>query len=225
MSAGRYASLQPCSIQWARSSVVEHHIGIVGAAGAITKTRILSLFKPCLTQFPPSPYKEKIRKSKMIGIISDTHDNIPNILKAVEIFKKNKVEFVIHCGDVVAPATIPYFSGLNMKFVFGNCDGDRTRIEEKCKEQGFEHHGRIIELKLKGKTIGVFHGDDILINDKMLRKGFDYYIHGHTHIPEDKTVGNTRILCPGGHYLGDPPSYKKIILLNLDNGKALFMDL
>lgn len=160
----------------------------------------------------------------MIGIISDTHDNVPNILKAVEIFKKNKVEFVIHCGDVVAPGTIKFFEGLNMKFVFGNCDGDRTLIEEKVKEHGWEHHGRIIELKAKEKSIGVFHGDDLLIWDKMLSKGYDYLIHGHTHIPEEKKVGKTRVLCPGGHFLGDPKEYNKVIILNLDNNKALFLD-
>ena len=30
----------------------------------------------------------------MIGIISDTHDNVPNIIKAVELFKEKNVEFV-----------------------------------------------------------------------------------------------------------------------------------
>ena len=164
----------------------------------------------------------------MIGIISDTHDNVPLILKAVELFKKNQVEFVIHCGDVVAPGTVKFFAGLKMKFIFGNCDGDRTLIEEKVKEQGWEHHGRVMELKLKAKdadkTIGVVHGDNLLINDKMMSKGFDYFIHGHTHQPEDKKQGKTRVLCPGGFFLGDPKDTNKIIILNLDNGKALLLD-
>jgi len=160
----------------------------------------------------------------MIGIISDTHDNIPNIKKAVEVFKKNQVEFVIHCGDIVAPATVKFFSGLNMKFIFGNCDGDRALIEEKVKEQGWEHHGRIMELKTKGKTTGVFHGDDLLVWDKMLNKGYDYLIHGHTHQPEDKKLSKTRVLCPGGHFLGDDKKTNQVIILNLDNDKALFID-
>lgn len=160
----------------------------------------------------------------MIGIISDTHDNVPNILKAVEIFKKNKIEFVIHCGDVISPSSVKLFAGLNMKFVFGNCDGDRTRIEEKVKEFGWEHHGRVMELKIKDKAIGVVHGDNLLVWDKMLNKGYDYLIHGHTHIPEDKKVNKTRILCPGGHYLGDDKKTNKVIILNLDNDKALFVD-
>jgi putative phosphoesterase len=163
----------------------------------------------------------------MIGIISDTHDNVINIKKAVDIFKKNNVEFVIHCGDIVAPGTIKFFEGAKMKFIFGNCDGDRALIEEKIKDHGFELHGRILELKIKDKTIGAFHGDDLLIWDKMINNGYDYLIHGHTHKPEDKKGGKdgkTRILCPGGHYLGDGKETNKVIILNLDNSKALFVD-
>lgn len=160
----------------------------------------------------------------MIGIISDTHDNVPNILKAVEIFKKNSVEFVIHCGDVISPSSVKLFAGLKMKFVFGNCDGDRANIEEKCREIGGEHYGKVMELKCEGKNIGVVHGENPLINDKMLSKELDYFIHGHTHVPEDKKAGKTRVLCPGGHYLGDPKDYQKIIILNVENDKVLFVD-
>ena len=160
----------------------------------------------------------------MIGIISDTHDNVPNIKKAVELFKKHKPEFVIHAGDIISPATVKFFDGLKMKFVFGNCDGDRLKIEEKVRNINGEHYGRIMELKINKKKLGVFHGDDILINDKMLRKGYDYFIHGHTHAPEDKKVKDTRVLCPGGHFLGDPPEYNKIILLDVEKDKVLFVD-
>lgn len=160
----------------------------------------------------------------MIGIISDTHDNVINIKKAVELFKKNKVEFVIHCGDVIAPATVKFFEGLDMKFIFGNCDGDRALIEEKVKEFGWEHHGRTMELKHSEKKIGVFHGDKLIIQDKMLGAGYDYYIHGHTHKPEDRMQGKTRILCPGGHYLGDDKETNKIIIIDIEKDKALFLD-
>jgi len=160
----------------------------------------------------------------MIGIISDTHDNVTNIKKAVELFKKNKVEFVIHAGDIVAPATIKFFEGLNMKFIFGNCDGDRALIEEFVKKFGWEHHGRTMELKHSGKKIGVFHGDNLIVQDKMLGAGYDYYIHGHTHTPEDCMHGKTRILCPGGHYLGDEKDTNKIMVLDVEKDKLFFLD-
>ena len=70
----------------------------------------------------------------IIGIISDTHDNIPNILKAVNIFKERKANLVLHLGDIVAPATIKFFNGLNMKFIMGNCDGDIDLIKKRIEE-------------------------------------------------------------------------------------------
>ena len=160
----------------------------------------------------------------VIGIISDTHDNVENIKKAVEIFKKHKVEFVIHAGDIVAPASVKYFKGLNMKFVFGNCDGDRHKIDEKVREINGQHYGRVMELKLKGKKLCVFHGDDIVKTDQLLGAEYDYFIHGHTHAPEDKMHNNTRVLCPGGHYLGDPSDYNKVIILDVEKDKVLFED-
>lgn len=159
----------------------------------------------------------------MIGIISDTHDNVPKIQKAVELFKKHKVEFVIHAGDIISPASVKFFKDLNMKFIFGNCDGDRNKIDEKVRDIDGQHYGRIMELKYKGKRIGVFHGDDILINDKMLSNDYDYYIHGHFHVPEDKKHKKTRVLCPGGFYLGDPEEDHKIILLNVEKDNVEFV--
>jgi putative phosphoesterase len=161
----------------------------------------------------------------LIGIISDTHDNVINIKKAVDLFKKNNVDFVIHAGDVVAPASLKYFEGLKMKLVFGNCDGDRELIEKKSKELGFEHHGRIMELNISKKKIIVFHGDKPEINEKIINSRPDYFIHGHTHIPEDKMINNTRVLCPGGHYLGNEKESNKIIILDVKKDNTTFIQL
>ena len=67
---------------------------------------------------------------KLIGIISDTHDNVANILKAVEIFKV-RAEMVIHLGDIIAPATIQFFKDLKIAFLKGNCDGDIELLKKK----------------------------------------------------------------------------------------------
>ena len=73
-----------------------------------------------------------------IGIISDTHDNLSQIKKAVEIFNQEKVELVLHAGDFVSPFTSLEFKNLNcpLKGVFGNNDGDKLFLREKFKEIG-----------------------------------------------------------------------------------------
>lgn len=40
-----------------------------------------------------------------IGILSDSHDNMPKLARAVELFNEEKVELVLHAGDLVSPIT------------------------------------------------------------------------------------------------------------------------
>lgn len=65
-----------------------------------------------------------------IGLISDTHDNIQNILKAVREFKSRCVDIVLHAGDFVSPVAIESFTGIKLVGVLGNNDTDipRTNI-------------------------------------------------------------------------------------------------
>jgi uncharacterized protein len=61
-----------------------------------------------------------------IWIISDTHDDIENVQRAIEIFNTEKVEYVIHAGDYIFPGIIIIeFRKLNAKLigVLGNNDG------------------------------------------------------------------------------------------------------
>ena len=75
-----------------------------------------------------------------IGIISDTHDDITNTNKAIDIFEHNKVEVVIHAGDMISPPVIKEFKRLTengVKFfgIFGNNDGEKVFEEESQKEE------------------------------------------------------------------------------------------
>ena len=39
----------------------------------------------------------------LVAIMSDSHDNIWNLRKAVEIIKNSQAGLLIHCGDFIAP--------------------------------------------------------------------------------------------------------------------------
>jgi uncharacterized protein len=62
-----------------------------------------------------------------IGIISDTHDDIENVRRAIGIFSKEEVLYVIHAGDYVFPGSVMEFKNLNARLigVLGNNDGER----------------------------------------------------------------------------------------------------
>lgn len=53
----------------------------------------------------------------IIGLISDTHDNLPMVEKAVKKLNQENVALVLHAGDYVAPFVIPKFKALNAHFL------------------------------------------------------------------------------------------------------------
>lgn len=159
----------------------------------------------------------------MIGVISDTHDNVVNIKKAVEKFKKAGVEFVIHCGDIVAPGTVRFFKGVKLKAALGNCEGDIETEKKKLEEIGGEYLGEIGEIKYRGKNICVYHGADPLKLEELINSGkYDYIFTGHTHKKRDERIGNTRVVNPGAHYYGAENS---IVFFDADKDEVRFVEL
>ena len=63
-----------------------------------------------------------------IGLTGDTHNNINNIAKICAIFNQEKVDFVVHTGDITLPKSLLAFKDLKCPLiaVLGNND-----IEEK----------------------------------------------------------------------------------------------
>ena len=137
-----------------------------------------------------------------IGVLSDTHDQYENILKAVEILNQEKVKLTIHCGDWISPFTLRFYKKLKspIKGVFGNNDGDRYYhlfLSKKLKLP-IEFDERILSLTLGGRKIFVYHGYYGEITDALITCGkYDAVFHGHTHVPINKLIGKTLSLNPG----------------------------
>ena len=158
----------------------------------------------------------------MIGIISDTHDNVPNILKAKEIFKQKKAELVLHAGDVIAPKTVTFFDGLIVWFVKGNADGDTEKIKMFAEKQNSKYLGEQAEFELEGKKFFLYHGTNPdKLREAIMSQKYDYVITGHTHEPFDKKEGKTRIINPGAHYY---MSSNTIVLLDIKKDSVEFIE-
>jgi putative phosphoesterase len=137
-----------------------------------------------------------------LGVLSDTHDQRVNILKAVDILNAHKVELVIHCGDWVSPFTLKYYDGLRcpIKGIFGNNDGDKFRHTQRAADAKAKiaYEERFLSLTLDGRKIAAFHGDYREITDALITCGkYDAVFHGHNHTAENKMVGKTLSLNPG----------------------------
>ena len=159
-----------------------------------------------------------------IGIISDTHDNLPQIKKAVKIFDQEKAELVLHAGDFVSPFTFLEFKNLNcpLKGVFGNNDGDKLYLQEKFKEIG-EIYPAPYETNIDHKIIIMLH-EEKLIDALAESQKYEIIIYGHTHRTDLRKIGKTLIINPGecGGWLTGKST---IALLNLANLEVRIINL
>jgi len=133
----------------------------------------------------------------MIGIMSDSHDNLDSIRKVVDFFNEAKVELVIHAGDMISPFTVNEIKNLNSDFkaVFGNNDGERDGLRHFFK--GICYHDDFQEIESHGKRICVIHGtNEDLVNALAKSGNYDIVIRGHTHKLEI-IEGKCMIINPG----------------------------
>ncbi len=134
----------------------------------------------------------------LIGIISDTHDHVPHITKAVSLFRNREVTHILHAGDFCSPFTVPLFEGYEMDAVFGNNDGDHFRLISKFREHGLNIHNEFYHTEIEGCRIALYHGTQPAITDALTKCGsYDLVISGHTHQVVNEMVGKTRMLNPG----------------------------
>lgn len=164
----------------------------------------------------------------MIGLIADTHDNLPLIDKAVTRLNEEKVEIVLHAGDYVAPFVVPRFKNLNAKLigVFGNNDGDREMLKKRFSEyEGLELRGNFAAITVEGLRIALLHGhEEELLKALISSQGFDVIVHGHTHKAEIRKEGKTLIVNPG-EVCGYLTGKSTIALLDTHRCEAKIIDL
>lgn len=141
----------------------------------------------------------------LIGLISDSHDHLKHIEKAVELFRSREVDLVLHAGDFCSPFTVPPFEGLTLKGVFGNNDGDHYLLLQKFNDIGAEHLGTFGELDIDDKKVALYHGTDAPITASLEMSGrYDVVVSGHTHEGKVERFGNTLSINPGtAHGFGE----------------------
>jgi len=148
-----------------------------------------------------------------IGVISDTHGSVPNIMQAVSLLEQQNVSVVLHCGDIVSAGTIPLFAEWPTHFVFGNCDIDLADLRLAIAEAGQTCHGRFGTLELDGRHIALIHSDDARRFQETIDSGlYDLVCYGHTHHYEHHRVGKTLVLNPGAVYRANPHSFAVVDL-------------
>ncbi len=164
----------------------------------------------------------------LIGAISDSHDNLPQIEKAVQALNNQKVGLVLHAGDYVAGFVIPKFKALNCKLigVFGNNDGDHELLKKRFSETtNCTIHDRFTTVTIEGYRVALLHGHETeLLNAIIDSESFDAVIHGHSHNLGIERKGKTLSINPGelcGYLTGKPT----LAILDTDKNEAKIIEL
>ena len=134
----------------------------------------------------------------LIGIVSDTHDDLAAVEAAVSLFEREGVDAVVHCGDFVAPfSATPFDADFAFHAVRGNNDGEWA-VESTVEEFG-EYHGEAAALSFDDVDVAVTHGTSDIVVDALVGCGdYDYVFHGHTHAHGVEARGGTVRVNPGG---------------------------
>lgn len=138
---------------------------------------------------------------KLIGLISDTHDNMDAITAAVRRFNDERVGLVLHAGDFISPFAVRAFGDLEMPMiaVLGNNDGDLLQLASVFNS--YDHlslRGTFTSIRESGVSIGLYHGTEPDLLESLIESGgFDVLVHGHTHIVEQYIHEDTLVINPG----------------------------
>ena len=132
-----------------------------------------------------------------VGVMSDSHDHMTFIRRAIDAFEDRGVGAIIHAGDFISPITFDYMKDITVPFhgVFGNNDGEKRFLRERFSAIG-ELHERFFIGEFGGLRFLVTHEHDVV--DSLARSGdYDVVVYGHTHEIDVRKVGETLVVNPG----------------------------
>ncbi|AEH44411.1 phosphodiesterase, MJ0936 family [Thermodesulfatator indicus DSM 15286] len=166
----------------------------------------------------------------LLAVVSDSHDAIPNLRKAVSLANEKEAEVLIHCGDLISPFMLLELSKFKgeVHFILGNNPGDVWLLMNRLKDfPKINCHGQHAFLNIDGLNIAVVHfpatAEGLAATGK-----YDVVFYGHSHEYEEQKVGETLLLNPG-EILGKdgPPTMilfdtvsKKVEKVTFDEGSC-----
>jgi putative phosphoesterase len=157
----------------------------------------------------------------IVGILSDTHDEIERTREAVRVLCDRGSEAIIHCGDIYGYEIIAACAVLPLYFTFGNRDCDMVPVLRKAAEQ---HRAVCLgwggEVTLADKRLAIVHGHMTMDLRPLLNRKPDYLFSGHSHIAGDWYEGPTRRINPGA--LAEADEYS-VALLDLKTDQLEFI--
>ena len=157
----------------------------------------------------------------LIGVVSDTHNNLKNIHQIISLFNDEEVSMVIHTGDITSSNSLEQFSKLKCELtgVYGNNDRNEAGLEDVVIKNNFQFQEPPKLLTIFNRNIAIFHEPDSINDFLKLNKNVDIVLHGHTHRYRNKVEKDILFFNPG-ESAGMQKGKNAIGILNLNNLEA-----
>ncbi len=131
-----------------------------------------------------------------IAVVSDTHNNLRNVQRIVELLNAAGVARVVHTGDITQARTLELFARLHAPLVgvYGNND-ERETIAPVAARYAMQLVDGSLSFEAAGRRVGVIH-DPYEIDDALLAE-HDLVLHGHNHRLVLERRGGALLFNPG----------------------------
>jgi putative phosphoesterase len=131
-----------------------------------------------------------------IGVVSDTHNQLRNVGRIVELLNAARVDRVIHTGDITQARTLEAFGGLEAPLVgvFGNND-EREPLRAAARGAGVRLEEPPLTLAWAERRLLVVHDPHFLAGGDLA--AHDVVLHGHTHRAVHERRGGALVFNPG----------------------------
>ena len=135
----------------------------------------------------------------LIGVVSDTHNNLKNIDQIISLFNDKEIELVIHTGDIANANSLDKFSKLNADLigVYGNNDRNEVGLKDIAIKNNFQFQEPPKLLTLFDRNIAIFHEPDSINDFLAHNKNIDIILHGHTHRYRNEIEKDVLFFNPG----------------------------
>ena len=170
----------------------------------------------------------------MIGVMSDTHDNVKAAVRAVRLLVEEGSDMIVHLGDIVSRFTLSaMLSAINHDveavFIYGNNCGEKMGLKEVAEQHGVKILDPPVELDAGGRRLLLLHGwgSEALtlrvVEALALGGAWDGVLYGHTHKADYRYLRGVLVLNPG-EASGVLTGKATVALLDTDTMKARILE-
>ncbi len=167
----------------------------------------------------------------LVGILSDSHDDLNSLERAMEILQRTGVDEIIHLGDLVSPFALKPIINSGIPFILlrGNNDAE-SLVTIMTLESNNIYYSSPTEIELNEKKTLIFHGfgskdlTEFIAIQAASSEKYEFVLYGHTHELHIEKIDSSMVINPG-EVCGKLTGRRTIVILDTREKDAEVIDL